>query len=128
MRFLTALSALLLLCMAAGCRDSNNSAPVTSPSPTPTTSGPGTPVSIVFGASTMTSTAFAPNPVTVAVGGTVTWANNDSTTHTSTSDSGAWNSGSIVPGGTFTRTFSTAGTFTYHCSIHPNIVGTVTVQ
>src|SRR5262245_16957030 len=100
MRFLTAFSALVLLCMASGCSDSSNPAAVVSPSPT--TSGPGTPVSIIFGASTMTSTAFAPNPVSVAVGGTVTWTNNDSTTHTSTSDSGAWNSGSIVPGGTFT--------------------------
>jgi copper binding plastocyanin/azurin family protein len=41
---------------------------------------------------------------------------------------GAWNSGSIAPGGTFPRTFSSAGTFQYHCTIHPGMVGTVNVQ
>ncbi len=74
----------------------------------------------------MTTTAFAPNPVAVAVGGTVTWTNNDSTTHTSVG--GAWNSGAIAPGGTFSMTFPAAGSFPYHCSIHPGMVGTVTVQ
>ena len=43
----------------------------------------------------MTTTAYTPNPITVAVGGTVTWTNNDSTTHTSTANGGAWNSGSF---------------------------------
>ena len=38
----------------------------------------------------MTTTAYTPNPITVAVGGTVTWTNNDSTTHTSTANGGAW--------------------------------------
>jgi plastocyanin len=58
----------------------------------------------------------------------VTWTNNDSTTHTSTSNNGAWNSGGIAPGRSFSQTFQTAGTFVYHCSIHPGMVGTVTVQ
>jgi plastocyanin len=99
--------------------------PPATPSPTPT---PGTTVSIVSGSSRLTTTAYAPNPVSVAVGGTVTWVNNDTTTHTSTADGGAWSSGSIAPGGQFSRTFGTAGTFTYHCTIHPNMVGTVQVQ
>jgi len=85
-------------------------------------------VSIVVGASTQTTTAYTPNPVSIAVGGTVMWTNNDSTTHTSTSDGGVWNSGAIAPGRTFSQTFSTAGTFPYHCTIHPRMVGTITVQ
>jgi len=76
----------------------------------------------------LTTTAYAPNPIAVTVGGTVTWTNNDTVTHTSTADGGAWNSSSIAPGGTFSRTFSSAGTFQYHCTIHPGMVGTVTVQ
>jgi plastocyanin len=76
----------------------------------------------------MTTTAYAPNPVTVAVGGTVTWTNNDTTTHTSTGDGGTWDSGNIAPGATFTRTFSSAGSFRYHCTIHPGMIGTVNVQ
>jgi plastocyanin len=85
-------------------------------------------VSIVRGALTLTTTAYAPNPIGVPVGGAVTWTNNDTTTHTSTADGGTWNSGSIAPGGTFTMTFSTVGSFRYHCTIHPGMIGTVNVQ
>src|SRR5262245_12301785 len=97
-------AALLFIC--TGCGSSSPSSPSTTP---PT----GTPVSIVSGASVLTTTAYSPNPVTVAVGGSVTWTNNDGTTHTSTANGGAWSSGSIAPGRTFTMTFSSAGTFTY---------------
>jgi plastocyanin len=58
----------------------------------------------------------------------VTWTNNDTVAHTSTADNGQWNSGSIAPQGSFSRMFPTAGSFTYHCAIHPGMVGTVTVQ
>jgi plastocyanin len=74
----------------------------------------------------MTTTAYAPNPMTVAVGTSVTWHNSDNTTHTSTS--GSWDSGGIAPGGSFSHTFSTAGSYTYHCTIHPGMTGTVVVQ
>jgi hypothetical protein len=69
-----------------------------------------------------------PNPIAVAAGATVTWTNNDNVTHTSTSDTNLWNSGSIAPQGSFSRMFPSAGTFSYHCSIHPGMVATVTVQ
>jgi plastocyanin len=64
----------------------------------------------------------------VAVGTTVTWTNNDTTAHTSTADNGQWSSGSLAPGQSFSTMMSTSGTFTYHCTIHPGMVGTVTVQ
>lgn len=76
----------------------------------------------------MTTTAYNPNPIMVAVGGTVTWKNNDSISHTSTADGGAFDSGILGPGASFSKTFQAAGSFTYHCGIHPNMVGTVTVQ
>lgn len=66
-------------------------------------------------------------PVVVTAGTTVTWVNNDNVTHTSTSDTGVWNS-TLAPGASFSMAFPSAGTFTYHCAIHPNMVGTVTVQ
>lgn len=113
----------LLLAAVAACGSS--SSPST---PSPSGGSTGTPVSIVRGAQSLTTTAYAPNPLSVSVGSSVTWTNNDSTSHTSSSDNGAWNSGSIPPGGTFTTTFSSPGTFKYHCAIHPNMVGTVTVQ
>jgi plastocyanin len=114
-------AALLLICSGCGSTYSTPTTPTT-----PSTGGNGTPVSMVSGASLLTTTAFAPSPVTVGVGGSVTWTNNDNTPHTSTGST--WNSGSINPGGKFTMTFPTAGTFVYHCTIHPGMTGTVTVQ
>ena len=69
-----------------------------------------------------------PDELNIAPGTTVTWMNADSTTHTSTSDAAGWNSGNIAPGGQFSFAFQTAGTFQYHCAIHPGMVGTVVVR
>ncbi len=110
------------LVAAASCGSSNS----TPTSPSPSVSGPT--VTVTAGASGKTTTAYNPNPITISRGMSVTWVNNDSITHTSTSDSNAWNSGNIAPGGTFSQTFQSSGSFTYHCMIHPNMVGTVTVQ
>jgi plastocyanin len=71
--------------------------------------------------------AFNPPNITVAPGTTVTWVNNDQTAHTSTADDGTWDSGTLQPGKSFSFTFKQAGTYTYHCSIHPNMTGTITV-
>ena len=89
---------------------------------------PGTSVSIVMGASSLTTTAYSPSPLRLALGNSVTWINNDVTTHTSTADGGAWDSVAIAPGRTFTRRFTTTGSFPYHCTIHPGMVGTIEVQ
>ena len=94
---------------------------------TPGPSGPATTVTIPSGASTLTTTAANPNPVMVTAGTTVRWSNSDSVQHTTTADGGAWN-GSLNGGATFDFKFPSAGTFTYHCTIHPNMVGTVVVQ
>lgn len=72
--------------------------------------------------------AFNPNSLTVKVGTTVTWVNKDSTTHTVISDNGAFTSGDLSPGSNYTYTFNNTGTYPYHCSIHPSMTGTVTVQ
>lgn len=70
--------------------------------------------------------AFSPSKLTVKVGDKVTFTNNDSTTHTVTGD--GFSSGDIAPGASWTNTFSKAGTFAYHCSIHPTMTGSITVQ
>lgn len=77
---------------------------------------------------TIAGYAYAPNPITVSVGSTITWTNQDPVTHTVTSDSGVFDSGGISSGGTFSQQFNQAGTFTYHCSIHRFIKGTIIVQ
>jgi LPXTG-motif cell wall-anchored protein len=73
---------------------------------------------------------FVPASLTVSAGATVTWTNNGASPHTSTSDSGAWDSGTMDPGDTFSHTFSSAGTFPYHCDFHEaqGMVGTITVE
>jgi LPXTG-motif cell wall-anchored protein len=70
---------------------------------------------------------FSPVNMTVAPGTTVTWVNNGQSPHTSTADDGTWDSGTLQPGESFSFTFRQAGTYTYHCTIHPNMTGTITV-
>jgi plastocyanin len=70
--------------------------------------------------------SFNPAATTIKVGDTVTWTNNDSTTHTVTGSQ--FNSGPLDPGKTFSFTFATAGTFDYACTIHPNMKGQIVVQ
>jgi hypothetical protein len=80
----------------------------------------------------MVDFSFSPGTLTISVGDTVTWTNNSSsdTPHTSTSDTGAWDSGTVNVGQSFSHTFASAGTFPYHCSFHQaqGMVGTIVVQ
>jgi len=112
--------------MAAGC-GGNGSTTVAAPSTGSSGSTTGSSVSVVSGASVLTTTAYSPNPLTVSRGTAVTFANNDSTAHTATS-SGTFDTGVIAPGGRATVTLQNAGTVSYRCSIHPNMTGTIVVQ
>lgn len=105
----------------AGCGSSSSSS-----STSPSTTGPQ--ISIVNGASLLTTTAFSPNPMNVSVGGSVTWVNNDTTTHDARADNGSFDTGAIAARSSATVKFSTAGTFTYKCTIHPNMVASIVVQ
>jgi plastocyanin len=105
---------------------------------------PGIDVSIQQNAAGRGSSAFAPSPFTVslAAGGAVKWRNGDTgtsggaygggtpgTTHDITADTqGLFDSGSLAPGGTFSHTFTAAGTYHYHCSIHPSMTGIIVVN
>jgi len=100
----------------------------TAPTAPASTSAAALTVTIVPAARTLTTAAFTPNPATLAPGGKLTWSNTDTTTHDMISDSGLWDSGRINPGDHFDFNFQTKGTFPYHCSIHPGMVGTVVVQ
>lgn len=87
--------------------------------------------------------AFVNDTVTILVGGTVTWTHNDgSTSHTVTADDGSFDSSPgcssplppvppagdcLTQGESFSTTFATAGTFTYHCKLHSGMVGEVVV-
>jgi plastocyanin len=75
--------------------------------------------------------AFTPTQVDIKAGTRVTWVNcgsSSSASHTSTSDTGAWDSGLLAPGQTYTRQFDNTGSFPFHCTPHPFMTGTVTVN
>ena len=86
------------------------------------TGGPG--VNEVF----IQSFAFSPATITVAAGTTITWTNKDAATHTVTSNSGIFDSGSLGTDATYSHTFATAGTFPYHCKIHTSMTASVVVN
>jgi plastocyanin len=77
---------------------------------------------------TIQGSAFNPPTTTVHVGDTVTWTNRDAIGHTSTSDTAKWDSPVLPNGGSFSFMFTVAGTFTYHCSIHTFMKGSIVVQ
>ena len=111
-----------LICISTVVITGCSSSYMTSPSPTADPAPAGsTTVTLPMGASTLTTTAFGTNPLTVSAGTTISWLNGDSTTHTSVADGGSWNSGNIAPGARFNFTFQSAGQFTYNCQIHPGM-------
>jgi len=77
---------------------------------------------------------FIPSPVTINVGGIVTWENNDTAAHTATGGSategpsGVFDSSLIMAGSSFSHTFDDAGSFDYFCMVHPWMVGGVVVE
>ena len=123
-----------LLLVGAGCSktNSNSNTNVSANNTSSLSSNTNSSTNSTDNASTATVdiSNFSFNPVDLAVktGTTVTWTNNDSVAHTIIGDNGGPSSGSINSGQTYSYTFNTAGTFSYHCSIHPTMIGTVTVS
>lgn len=74
------------------------------------------------------SMAFTPSTITVTTGTTVTWTNQDMVVHNVVSSPALFNSGSMANGATFSYKFSTSGTYSYSCTLHPSMVGTVIVN
>ena len=77
---------------------------------------------------TIMNFAFSPTHITVKTGTTVSWTNMDVVGHTVSSDSGTTlNSPLLKNNDTYKHTFSTAGTYSYHCNPHPYMKAIVTV-
>lgn len=139
---LAALGLLVLLAACGGGGDTGSAstptaaptpttAPTDTPTPAPTPTPAATPTTAPTGngsSVTIANFAFSPASLTVKVGTKVTWTNNDSTTHTVTADQGAFDAGNLPPGQSFSFTFTKAGTYNYHCSIHPSMTATIVVQ
>lgn len=69
--------------------------------------------------------SFQPATATEEIGVPITWTNDDEFAHTVTFDTLDIDSGAIEPGQTFTATLALSGSYTYHCSIHSNMSGTI---
>jgi plastocyanin len=122
------LMALSLIFVLTGC---STTTPAATPTPTPIaspTSAPTTTPTTAHANVAISGFAFVPQTLTVSVGTTVTWANNDSSSHTITSNDNLFESGTIAKGATFSHTFEQKGTFNYRCSIHPSMTGKVIVE
>ena len=105
-----ALGALALLTF--GCGDSNPNSP---------SSGSLVTVQI-------NNSVYSPNPITMKVGQQVNWKNNDSITHTATLEGQFNNVISPMSAQGAPVTMNAAGTFNYHCTIHPGMNGSIVVQ
>ncbi len=72
--------------------------------------------------------AFTPATLNAKVGDKITWTNNDSYAHTVTSDAGEFDSANMSPGQSFSFTFTSPGTYKYHCSLHTFMTAKVIVS
>ena len=89
------------------------------------------PPAVSVNAITIKDFAFSPAVLTIKPGTTITWINDDSAPHTVVSDDGApvpFTSARLSTGASFQQTFTQAGTYPYHCSIHPSMKGTIVVE
>jgi plastocyanin len=74
------------------------------------------------------SNSYSPNPGNAVMGQQVRWKNNDSISHTATQNGGGFDTGLISPGATSAPiTMTATGTLSYHCAVHPSMVGTLNV-
>ncbi len=114
----------LLVLSLSGCGASSVSASprATAPSTAPAARAASSPTVVIR------NFKYQPKVITVSRGTTVTFANHDTTNHTVTADHGAFNLGNFNRGQSHRFRFTRAGTFTYHCSYHPFMHGTVIVR
>jgi plastocyanin len=75
----------------------------------------------------VTIKSFVLPSVEAQVGQQITWTNEDSVGHTVTTDDGSIDGTVSGNGGTYSTAFATAGTYPYHCRIHPTMTGTITI-
>jgi plastocyanin len=113
---------LVLSCLFAGCT-SAQSPPATTPA-TPAQAGGSNQIAIK-------NFAFSPATLTIKTGTPVTWTNQDGAPHQIASDPGApvaFQSEPLPNGVSYQFTFTQAGIYSYHCTIHPSMKGTIIVQ
>jgi plastocyanin len=113
--FLTALAAFALTGPAVG-QQTPSPAPIGTDAPNPST--------VVH----IKNYAYGPATVTIAVGKSVAWVNDDAVSHTVTARDASFDSGNLDQNANYTHTFTKAGTYAYYCAYHTYMKGTVVVK
>ena len=128
--------------LVAGCTSSSNPSPSPSAatvSATTTTATSNASTSIATSSPSPSASAasqtvviqgfsFQPASITIQTGASVTWQNDDPVSHQIVSNTNTFSSPVLNTGGSYTHVFDQAGTYPYHCGIHPSMTGTITVQ
>ncbi len=114
--------------LVSGCGSKGGSANYSTNPPPTTPPPPPPPASTHLHLVTIQYMAFSPSSLTIPVGDTVQWTNDDAVTHTVTSDTGTELGSTLAPGTMYQHVFMTAGSFPYHCAIHTYMHGSVTAQ
>lgn len=122
------LSVLAIAVMSACGNNTNTPAPANPAAPGTNPPASSVTVNIPVNAVGMGPAAYGVNPLVITPGTTVTWVNQASMLHSSTSDNGVWDSGVLSTGQNFSFRFNTPGTFPYHCSVHGAISMSGTIQ
>ena len=124
----TGAAALMLL---AACGDDSGSSSNTTSAPA-ASGGGGSATTTAAGGEAATvvakDIAYSPTEITVKKGDTITFKNEDGFAHTFTADDGEFDSGNVDGGSSFTFTPDADGTIAFHCKIHGNMKGTITVE
>lgn len=125
LRALAALSTALLLAACSG-GGTATTAPTTG-------GGGGTAMCADSTGTTVVAATVANNtwsqPLTAKVGDVITWTNSDAVPHKVALDDGSCEMSANIPGGgSKSLVFSKAGTFPFHCTVHPNMKGTITIS
>ncbi len=76
----------------------------------------------------ISNSSFQPADITTGKGSLIVWKNNDAVSHTVTADDGSFNSGEIKAGGSFDQRFDYIKTYSYSCSFHPEMKGTIVIK
>jgi plastocyanin len=119
-----ALAVMALLLALYLTRPSAATVPQLTPTPSRTAVPPTTPVIIHVN---IINFGYDPQQINVPVGATVVWLNSDVEPHTATGDAGEWDTGVLEQGQTANFTFATAGTYSYFCTVHPEMGGIIDV-
>jgi plastocyanin len=111
-----------------GCGGAASTAPSAQPS-TASSEAPGPSAAPAPGGAgvAVTIADFTLPEVNAAVGQEITWTNGDPAAHTVTTDDGAVDGRVAGSGGTFSHAFDAAGSYPYHCAIHPSMTGAITI-